>query len=105
MVRFIFRLAGMVALSVATIMAVLDVQRSIAASAPVLTPLGDSWEFAFPSTFAAVGAAAGKDGLALWREAIDALTSLPGFAVFVVLAFLLLLIGHRPQRPVSRPTT
>ncbi len=104
MIRFIFRLAGMVALSVAAIMAVLDLQRSIAASAPVLTLLADSWEFAFPSTFAAVGGAAGNDGLALWDEALHGLASLPGFAVFAVLAVLFFLIGRRPQRPVSRPT-
>ena len=48
MIRFILRLSGMIALSIATIMAVLDLRRSITASMMVVTPFSDSWEFAFP---------------------------------------------------------
>ena len=43
MLRFIFRLAAMVALSISVIMAVIDATRSVAASALVMTPLNASW--------------------------------------------------------------
>lgn len=99
MVRFLFRLAATVALSVCVIMAVLDVTRTIAASALVLTPLGASWQAASPETLAASQAfVVDKVHPLAWDPVAVFILAQPGFAVFAVLAFLLYAIGHRPER-------
>ncbi len=95
MIRFILRLAGMIALSIATIMAVLDLRRSIGESMMVVTPFSDSWEFAFP------GASAATTGSGSWIEAMHGLAGIPGFLVFAMLATVLLTIGGRKHRPAS----
>ncbi|SFO16906.1 hypothetical protein SAMN03159463_01327 [Mesorhizobium sp. NFR06] len=99
MLRFIFRLAAMVALSISVIMAVIDTTRSVAASSLVMTPLNASWLAASPDTRAAfetfVRAKASPlvwDGVAAW------VLAQPGFAVFAVLAFLLYAVGYRRKR-------
>ncbi|AWC20703.1 hypothetical protein CO731_00143 [Aminobacter sp. MSH1] len=99
MIRFVFRLAAAIALSVAVIMAVLDATRTVAVSRLVMTPLDTSWQTASPSTLAATEAfVREKTGPALWDAAIVPVLNLPGFAVFAVLSFLLYAIGHR-RRP------
>jgi hypothetical protein len=99
MLRFLFRLAAMVALSISVIMAVLDTTRTVAASALVLTPLKTSWLAASPDTLSAFEAfVRGKAGPFLWDAAITRVLDLPGFAVFAVLALLLYAIGYRRER-------
>ncbi|GAA4126926.1 hypothetical protein ACFFTN_02895 [Aminobacter aganoensis] len=99
MIRFVFRLAAAIALSVAVIMAVLDATRTVAVSRLVMTPLDTSWQTASPSTLAATETfVRDKTGPVLWDAAIVPVLNLPGFAVFAVLAFLLYAIGHR-RRP------
>lgn len=56
MLRFLFRLAAMVALAIAVIMAVLDATRTVAASHLVVTPLKTSWGAVSPDTLAATEA-------------------------------------------------
>jgi hypothetical protein len=98
MIRLIFRLLALAALSVAAIMAVLDATRSIAQSALVLTPLADSWAFASPATLTAL-----RDWVVVnlhplvWDPLAASLLGLPGFVIFAALAFLLHAIGHRPE--------
>lgn len=100
MFRFLFRLAAMVALSVAVIMAVLDTTRSVAASALVLTPLKTSWLAVSPDTLSAFEVfVREKAGPVLWDGFITRILDLPGFAVFAALSLLLYAIGYRRRRP------
>lgn len=98
MIRFLFRLAGMVALSISVIMAVLDATRTVAASAIVLTPLNASWLAVSPDTRSAFETfVRAKAGPLAWDGVIAWVLAQPGFAVFAVLAFLLYLVGYRRQ--------
>ncbi|BCM21614.1 hypothetical protein [Mesorhizobium sp. J8] len=99
MLRFIFRLAAMVALSIAVIMAVIDTTRSVAASSLVLTPLNASWLAVSPDTRAAFETfVRAKASPLVWDGAVAWVLAQPGFAVFAVLAFLLYAIGYRRRR-------
>lgn len=103
MIRFLFRFLATIALSVAVIMAVLDVTRTIASSALVLTPLATSWNTVSPATLEAVRAfIIERAHPLLWDPVIVFILRQPGFAVFLVLAFLLYAIGHKRQRPLDR---
>lgn len=105
MLRFIFRLAAMIALSVSVIMAVIDTTRSVAASALVLTPLNTSWLAVSPDTRAAFESyVRGKANPLVWDGAIAWVLAQPGFAVFAVLAFLFYAIGYRRRRHEFAPT-
>ena len=99
MLRFLFRLAAMVALSVAVIMAVLDATRSVAASALVMTPLNSSWLAVSPDTRAAFETfVRAKASPIIWDAGIAWVLAQPGFSVFAVLAFLLYAIRYRRRR-------
>lgn len=99
MFRFLFRLAAMVALAVAVIMAVLDTTRTVAASHLVMTPLKASWSAVSPDTLAKAEAfVREKAGAVTWDSVIDKALDLPGFVLFAALAFLLYAIGYRRQR-------
>ena len=93
MLRFVIRLAGMIVLSVAAIMATADVTRSLAVSAPVFTPLGESWAYASPATLASVREHLGFG--ATEETSLFGLLNLPGSIVVALLAILLLVIGRR----------
>ena len=106
MIRFLFRLAAMVSLAVAVIMAVLDATRTVAASALVTTPLRTSWLAVSPDTFNATeNFVREKAGPLVWDSAANWVLGLPGFAVFLALAFILSLIGHKPARKAARFAT
>ncbi|TWG91400.1 hypothetical protein L598_000600001400 [Mesorhizobium sp. J18] len=99
MIRFLFRALATVALALAVVMAVVDATRTIATSALVLTPLGESWHSASPKTFEAAREWLEGLGLSgLWDPALITILALPGFIVFAVLALALYAIGRRPQR-------
>jgi hypothetical protein len=99
MVRFLFRLLALIALAVATIMAVVDATRSIAASRLVTTPLGTSWAATFPDQLAfAEQAVRAHLGAAAWDSYAATVLQWPGFAVFGGLALILYAIGRRPGR-------
>jgi len=99
MLRFLFRLAAMIALSVAVIMAVLDATRSVAASTLVMTPLNSSWLAASPDTRAAFETfVRAKVNPVIWDGGFAWVLAQPGFAVFAVLAFILYAIGYRRRR-------
>ncbi len=103
MFRFLFRLAAMVSLSVAVIMAVLDATRSVAASQLVTTPLKTSWNAVSPDTLGAAEMfVREKINPLLWDTAVNWVLALPGFAVFAGLALLLYAIGYRRERTVVR---
>lgn len=106
MLRFLFRLAAMIALSVSVIMAVLDATRTVAASQLVMTPLHTSWLAVSPDTLGAFEAfIRNKVHPLLWDAVISWVLNLPGFAVFAALAFILYAIGHKPERRAGRFVT
>jgi hypothetical protein len=96
-IRLLFRTAGMIALSIAVILATGDAMRSGASSALVLTPLGESWDFGSPATLAALRAHLGGGPAG---NMLAGLLSLPAGIVFAAAAALLLLIGRR-KRPAQ----
>lgn len=105
MLRFIFRLAAMVALSISVIMAVIDTTRSVAASALVMTPLNTSWLAVSPDTRAAFETyVRDKASPLVWDGVVAWVLGQPGFSVFAVLAFLLYAIGYRRRRHEFAPT-
>lgn len=96
MFRFLLRVLATFALAVAVIMAVLDASRSVAASAIVLTPLGSSWYAVSPATLNLAQAAIQRNvHPALWDPVAVFVLTLPGFAVFGVLALVLYAAGRR----------
>lgn len=101
MIRFLFRLLAMIALSAAVILAVIDATRSVAAGALVTTPLGESWLSALPKSLEAVQTMVENSlGRAAWDMIVLYVLTWPGFAVFGVVALLLYGIGHRRERRV-----
>lgn len=103
MMRFLFRVLAIFSLAAAVIFAVLDSTRSIAASAPVMTPLRTSWYGVSPDTLAAAQDVLVKKVHPLaWDPVMVRILELPGFAIFLALAFLFYAIGHRPERRAGR---
>jgi hypothetical protein len=103
MIRFLFRLLATLALAVAVIMAVLDATRSVAASAVVLTPLGTSWYGVSPETLNLAQATIQRNvHPALWDPVAVWVLTMPGFAVFGVIALLFYLIGRKPRARAGR---
>jgi len=97
MIRFFFRLFATLVLAGAVIMAVLDATRTVAASALVMTPLGESWSATFPASLASLQAFLEAKVSWLWDPILTAILKLPGFAVLGAIAFLLYAIGHKPE--------
>lgn len=99
MLRFLFRFLATISLAIAVVMAVLDATRSVAASALVMTPLGESWLSVSPDTMASTQKFT-EETLhpLLWHPVMTGILQMPGFAVFGALALLLYVIGHRPAR-------
>jgi hypothetical protein len=103
MIRFLFRLLAMIALSVAAIMAVLDATRTIAASTLVMTPLGESWAAGLPDLLALAEQNVRHYIHPLaWDPVVLFILKLPGFAVFGTLALLFYAIGRKPERRAGR---
>jgi hypothetical protein len=101
-VRFLLRLTALALLSVAFVMAVLDATRSVAASALVFTPLADSWAWASPASMAALRSLLEqKLSPFLWSPVTTSLIALPGWLVFLLLAFACHALGSSP-RPHDR---
>ena len=103
MVRFLFRLLATISLAVATILAVLDATRSVAASRLVTTPLQTSWQAALPQSYASFESFLKSSAPpVLWDAVSFSVLAAPGFAVFLVLAFLLYAVGYRrPRRQIG----
>jgi len=103
MIRLLFRFLAVVALSIAAIMAVLDATRTLAASALVTTPLGESWAATMPDLLALTEQNVRHYIHPLaWDPVALFILQLPGFAVFGVLALVLYAIGRKPERRPGR---
>ena len=104
MIRALFRLLAMLALAVAVVLAVLDATRTVAASKLVLTPLGASWQSGMPGMLESTQTfVEQKLHSVVWESFAATVLQAPGFAVFLVLAFLLYAIGRRPRQSAGRP--
>jgi hypothetical protein len=97
-IRFVLRVLSVIALAAATILAVLDATRTIAASKLVLTPLRQSWADMAPASLAAAGEAVTSHAPYLWDPVIVWILALPGFLVFLVLALVLQALGTKSRR-------
>ncbi len=99
MFRLIFRILALFALAVAVVMAVIDATRSIAASALIITPLGESWYSVSSDTLNLSQALIQRYTFpVIWDPAIIYILTLPGWLVFAVLALLFHAIGYRRKR-------
>jgi hypothetical protein len=96
MIRFFFRLLAILVLAGAVVMAVVDATRTVANASLVMTPLGESWSAAFPTTLISARFFLDAHAPWLWDPALVAILKLPGFFVLAVLAFVLYAIGHKP---------
>lgn len=100
MVRFFFRMLAILALALTVIMLVIDATRSIAASALVFTPLGESWYSVSPDTLNLAQAVTQRHILPfLWDPVMIFILTLPGWLVFAVLSLIFYAIGRNRQRP------
>lgn len=105
MLRFASRVLATFALAAAVVAAVLDATRSITASQLVLTPLATSWRDSFPAGFERARETVEAAGLSfLWDPILLAVMGLPGFAVFLALAFLFFVLGRRPRHRIGGHT-
>jgi hypothetical protein len=97
-IRFVLRALSVIALAAATILAVLDATRTVAASKLVLTSLRQSWTDISPSSLAAAQHAITGHAPWLWDPVATTILALPDFLIFLVLALVLQTLGTRPKR-------
>jgi hypothetical protein len=100
MIRFLARSIGLWLIAGGFAAAVVDGMKSIAASRPILTFVGDFWAELAPASFLSARAAVeARLGGWVWTQAIDpALSHVPVFAAAAVIGALMVTLG-RPPRP------
>ncbi|OXT02007.1 hypothetical protein B7H23_03485 [Notoacmeibacter marinus] len=97
MIRFVFRALSLFLLAIAIILAVIDISRSVAASAIVMTPLLESMQAALPRlTLGLRDSLQGIDASLWWLA--SAVLSVPGAVLFAIMALLSYMIGHKRRR-------
>ena len=100
---FVFRILGLFVLALALVFAVLDITRSITASEFVLTPLQDTWKsLSEPSLASAQVFVETWTHAFLWDPIFTTILKLPSWAIFWLVAMILLKIGERRQNPYGR---
>ncbi|QND49167.1 hypothetical protein HB780_26985 [Rhizobium lusitanum] len=99
--RFLLRFASLVALVVAVVAGTIDSIQSVAASAVVMTPMGDAWKDVSPSSLANVQSLISYYiHPRLYDLAMQWLLFQPAFAVFLVLSLLLWMVAYK-KPPVA----
>lgn len=99
MIRFLFRLLALIALSIAVIMAISDATQSVAASELVLKPLGVRWYEISAESLNFTQALVQRYLLPeIWDPFFIWILNQPGVIVMGVLAALLYMIGYKPKR-------
>ena len=105
LMRFLLRLASLVALAAAVIAGTIDSIQSVAASAVVMTPISDAWQDVSPATLTSL-----QSSLSYYVHPrfytfiFQWLMLQPAFAVFLVIALLLWMIGYRKPPVAGRFT-
>jgi hypothetical protein len=103
--RFLLRLSSLVALAVAVIAGTIDSIQSVAASAVVMTPMGDAWQDVSPASLVAL-----QSSIAYYVHPrfytfiFQWLMLQPAFGVFLVLALLLWMVGYKKSPVAGRFT-
>ncbi len=101
--RFLLRFASLVALVVAVIAGTIDSIQSVAASAVVMTPMGDAWNDVSPSSLASFRSAiAYYVHPRFYDMAMQWLLFQPAFAVFLVISLLLWMVAYKRQPAAGR---
>lgn len=99
--RFLLRLASLVALAAAVIAGTIDSIQSVAASAVVMTPMAEAWQDLSPSTLSALQSSISYYiHPRFYAFVFQWLLLQPAFAVFLVLSLLLWMIGYK-KAPVA----
>ena len=96
MIKAVFRLLGLLILALALITAVLDIARSIADSALVITPLGKDWfDLSVDSLNLSQAIVQRYVHPYVWDPIIQSILQMPSWLVFAVFALLLMWIGRK----------
>ncbi len=88
MLSAIFRISSFICLAVALVAGVLDLTRSIADRAVVMTPLAADWMRFSPQSLESVREALTKVHPWLWSPGFETLASAPSWAVFAALSLV-----------------
>jgi hypothetical protein len=88
MLSAIFRLSSFICLAVALVAGVLDLTRSIADRAMVITPLAADWARFSPDSLARVEDMLTKVHPWLWSPGFETLAAAPSWAVFAALSLI-----------------
>jgi hypothetical protein len=103
--RFLLRLASLVALAVAVIAGTIDSIQSVAASAVVMTPMADAWQDVSPSSLLALqSSVAYYIHPRFYAFVFQWLMLQPAFAMFLVLSLLLWMVGYQKPPVAGRFT-
>jgi len=103
--RFLLRLSSLVALAVAVIAGTIDSIQSVAASAVVMTPMGDAWQDVSPTSLSALQSAiAYYIHPRFYALIFQWLMLQPAFGVFLVLSLLLWMGGYKKPPVAGRFT-
>ena len=103
MFHIIFKILGLFVLALAVVLAVLDITRSITASAITLTPLAETWNSISRDTLLA-----SRDLVLnwthpyLWDPVLLFVLQLPSWLVCWLLAMIFLKLGQRRENPYGR---
>lgn len=101
--RFLLRFASLVALVVAVIAGTIDSIQSVAASALVMTPMGDAWKDVSPSSLATVQSLISYYiHPRIYDLVVQWLLFQPAFAVFLALALILWMIAYKKPSAAGR---
>ncbi|MBX4889379.1 MULTISPECIES: hypothetical protein [Rhizobium] len=101
--RFLLRLASLVALAAAVIAGTIDSIQSVAASAVVMTPMSDAWQDVSPETLTSLQSALSYYiHPRFYAFIFHWLMLQPAFAVFLAIALLLWMIGYKKPQVSGR---
>ncbi|WEX77592.1 hypothetical protein PYH37_002398 [Sinorhizobium numidicum] len=101
--RLLLRFASFLALVVAVLAGTVDAIQSVAAYAPVMTPLADGIAALGPDALNWVQSLQRTGaGPAIWLKALHWLFMQPAFAVFLLTALLLWMAGYRKKPAAGR---
>jgi hypothetical protein len=97
-VRFLLRFFSLICLAAATIAGTIDSIQSVAASAAIMTSLGDALKGVSPSAFDRLQAAISPgDSSRLYGPAVQWLLLQPAFAVLLAISLLVWMIAYRRE--------
>jgi hypothetical protein len=98
MIRFLFRLAGLLVLATAFIVLVLDGTKSIAGNRIVMTPLGQTWHDIHATSLVLFQAGVTRHVAEwLWNPVLLNVLTSPTWVVLGVLGAILLLLGRKKK--------